>query len=44
MVYLLRARLVESKKHPLLGVGYVMGNNGIIVESGVFCEVRTEVK
>jgi hypothetical protein len=40
--YLLKARTVEPETQPLLGNDCVTRKNGVIVESGVFCAVRSE--
>jgi hypothetical protein len=42
VAYLLKARIVEPEKQPLLSNGCVTGNNGITVRSGVFCAVCAE--
>jgi hypothetical protein len=43
MAYLLKAGSVESEKQPLLCNGRVTRNGEVIVESGIFCEVRAVV-
>jgi hypothetical protein len=37
VTYLLKARIVEPQKQPLLGNGCVTRDNGVSVVSGVFC-------
>jgi hypothetical protein len=42
VTYLVKARTVKLQKQPLIDNGYVTRNNGVTVESGVFCAVRAE--
>jgi hypothetical protein len=42
VAYLLKARAMEPEEHPLLGNDSVTRNNGLNVESVVFCAVRAE--
>jgi hypothetical protein len=40
--YLLKARIVEPVKRPLLCKGYVTRNSGVTVENCVFCAARAQ--
>jgi hypothetical protein len=40
--YLLKVRIVEAEKKPLVGNGCVTRNKGVTVGSGVFCAICTE--
>jgi hypothetical protein len=42
VAYLLKARIVEPEKQPLLGNGCITPNNKVTVGSSVFCAVRVE--
>jgi hypothetical protein len=42
VAYLLKARIVEPERQPLLGNDFVTRNNGVTAGSGVFCAVRVE--
>jgi hypothetical protein len=42
VAYLLKARIVEPEKPPFLGNDCVTNNNGVTVESGVFCVVHAK--
>jgi hypothetical protein len=42
VTYLLKTRIVELEKQPLIGNGSVTRNNGVTVGSGVFCACRAE--
>jgi hypothetical protein len=42
VAYLLKVRIEEPEKYPLLRNGCVTRNNGMTVGSSVFCAVRAE--
>jgi hypothetical protein len=42
VAYLLKARIMEPEKQPLLGNGSVTRNNGVTIRTGIFCAVRAE--
>jgi hypothetical protein len=42
VAYLLKARIVELEKEPLLGNGCVTGDNAVTVGRDAFCAVRAE--
>jgi hypothetical protein len=44
VAYLLGARTTEQVKQSLLGNGFVTGNNGVAVGSGVFCAIGTATR
>jgi hypothetical protein len=42
VAYLLKARIMEPEKQPLLGNGSVTRNSGVTIGSSVFCSIRAE--